>query len=77
MKLSDFLTDDQVQTCVDIVTGDTPKLAEYMPKGVVDRIETEVIKPALADINRKLGQENDSRYLAYMVVYAIQTGAHD
>jgi len=37
----------------------------------VAKIETEVIAPNLAAINRKLGQENDPRYLAYAVVYVL------
>lgn len=33
----------------------------------------EVIEPKMDEINRKLGQENDPMYLAYAVVYAIDT----
>ena len=35
------------------------------------RIATEVMEPNMAEINRKLGQENDAHYLAYAVVYAM------
>jgi hypothetical protein len=37
----------------------------------VDRIHDLVIVPNIAAINDKLGQLNDSRYLAYMVLYAL------
>lgn len=35
------------------------------------RIEREVIVPNMKEINRKLGQENDSMYLAFCVVNAL------
>lgn len=39
------------------------------------RIAAEVMEPNMAEVNRKLGQENDAHYLAYAVVYAMgQTG---
>jgi hypothetical protein len=37
----------------------------------VDRLVEQVILPNMAQINRKLGQENDPRYLAYAVQYAL------
>ena len=37
----------------------------------VAQIQAQVIEPNMAAINAKLGQENDARYLAYAVVYAL------
>jgi hypothetical protein len=36
-----------------------------------------IIKPALAKINQKLGQENDPRYLAYAVEYFLMKEKQD
>lgn len=55
--LKDFLTDDEIRRAV--------KLKKC------DAIQREIIEPNLARINRALGQENDARYLAYAVEYAV------
>lgn len=34
------------------------------------RVADEIIRPALPEINRKLGQENSADYLAYALEYA-------
>ncbi len=39
----------------------------------VDRIEAEVVKPALQRINQTTEQANDSRYLAYLLLHALMT----
>ncbi len=58
-----------------VAIGDfvTPEMFELIKEigADVDRLEREVIRPNLEEINRKLGQENNSRYLAYAVVHAI------
>lgn len=58
VKLGRFLTLDQIKKCIRLYPD-------------VDRIEGEVIAPNLAEIEQKLGQKADSRYLAYVVHYAI------
>ena len=58
VKISDFLTDAQLERCRKLYPDQA-------------RIRDEVIKPNMAAINRKLGQENDPDYLSYAVVYAI------
>ena len=40
-----------------------------------EAIRDQVILPNMAEINRKLDQENDPDYLSYLVVYALQIGA--
>lgn len=37
----------------------------------VAKIQAQVIEPNMRAINGKLGQENDARYLAYAVAYAL------
>lgn len=62
MKLGDFLTDEQLHRCADLYPNR-------------EMIRDQIIKPNLAAINRKLGQENDADYLAYAIVYAIEKGS--
>ena len=67
VSVADFLTTDQIKQAIRIYNG------REHPSTVVDRFEAEIIKPNMDEINRKLGQENDSRYLAYAVAYALTT----
>lgn len=62
ITLGDFLTNEEIQKCVDLYPD-------------TDAIENQIIKPNMSRINKRLNQENDSRYLAYMVIYAIGQGA--
>lgn len=59
ITLGDFLTDDQIESAQ----------ALYKKFKGTGRFATEcakqIIEPNLPEINRKLGQENDARYLAY------------
>jgi hypothetical protein len=57
--LPDFLTDAQIELC-----------AELYPNR--EAIRDRVILPNMAEINRKLGQENDANYLSYAVMYVIR-----
>ena len=57
VTVGDFLTEGQLRKCAKLKTA---KL-----------ICEEVIKPNIEAINRKLGQENDPMYLAYMVEYLL------
>lgn len=59
VTLKDFLTETETQKCVELYPD-------------IDAIENQIIKPNIDRINRKLNQENNTRYLAYMVMYAIQ-----
>lgn len=62
VKLGDFLTDAQMDLC-----------AHLYPDRVA--IRDKVIAPNMAEINRKLGQENDPDYLSYAIVHAIGQSA--
>ena len=56
--LPDFLTDEQIK-----------KVQKLYPD--TKAIQVQVIEPNMAEINRKLGQENNATYLAYAVVYVL------
>lgn len=57
VQLSDFLTESQIKAASTLSTA--------------KRICEQVIVPNLTEINRKLGQENDPMYLAYMCEYVL------
>jgi hypothetical protein len=63
MRLPQFLTAAQIRVAAGL----------YADHGIdaVDEIQAQVIDPNMATINTKLGQENDARYLAYVVVYVL------
>jgi hypothetical protein len=46
------------------------KIFETDRSNFVTRVQTEIIEPRMAEINKFTGQENDSRYLAYVCEYA-------
>ena len=56
--LPDFLTEEQIAQCAKLYPDQ---------KAIVK----EVIEPNMVEINRKLGQENDARYLGYVVIYVL------
>lgn len=58
IRITDMLTEEQMRQCV----------ALYPSR---ERIRDEVVKPNMAEIDRKLGQENDPDYLSYAIVYVI------
>lgn len=64
MKVTDFLTNEQLKQC-----ADTYKKAS--PGTFAKTICKEVIKPNMQIINEKLGQENDPLYLSYVVEYEL------
>ena len=64
VTLPQFLTDEQIKQAARLY--ETHGLSE-----ACEQILTHVIEPNMATINKKLGQENDARYLAYAVVYVL------
>lgn len=61
ITIKDFMTDEMVDKAIHLYrTSHSRHLALVG-----------LLKPHMADINRKLGQENDVDYLAYAVEYAI------
>jgi hypothetical protein len=60
--ITDFLTKDEIDRAIRLYN-------EAAPGTFARRCDEEIIAPVIDRINRKLGQENDSRYLAYAVEY--------
>lgn len=58
IRITDMLTEEQIEQCVALHPSR-------------ERIRDEVVKPNMAEIDRKLGQENDPDYLSYAIVYVI------
>lgn len=57
ITIADFLTEEEIKQCVKL------KHAK--------EIEQQIIIPNIERINKAIGQENNTKYLAYMVEYAI------
>lgn len=57
ITITDFLTEDQIERCVELERA--------------KEICKEVISPNIQVINEKLGQENDPMYLAYCCEYVV------
>lgn len=57
VSIGEFLTDAQIKRASELK--------------VAKEICEEIIRPNLACINAKLGQENDPMYLSYMVEYVL------
>ena len=58
VTIGQFLSDDEIKRA-------------FKYKENAKEICEHIIKPNIDKINRKLGQENDPMYLAYMVQYAL------
>jgi hypothetical protein len=68
VTISDFLTDRQIEQAVALHR-------EYRGTSALhDLLVQKIIRPNMAAINRKLGQENDPSFLAYAVEYVINRG---
>lgn len=64
MTLPQFLTPAQIALAAALYR-------EHGDLDAVAAIQAQVIEPNMAVIDAKLGQENDARYLAYAVVFAL------
>ncbi len=77
VQLGEFLTDVQLRQVIEIKkdfdAAERRSAAEVAEASLARRIEREVIRPNLEEINAKLGQENDPAYLAYMLEYVLST----
>lgn len=62
MNLTDFLTEAQIQEAWELY-----RKAE--PGTFATKCAEKIIQPNMAEINKKLGQDNDARYLAYACEY--------
>lgn len=66
ISVGDFLTQEQAKRAIQI-------WAKHPSGGkpFIDEIVATIIEPNMTEINRKLGQENNARFLAYAVEYAM------
>jgi hypothetical protein len=58
VTLPDFLTEEQIQQALEL-------FKKAAPGTFAAECARQIIEPNLQEINRKLGRENDPRYLAY------------
>jgi hypothetical protein len=64
ISIADFLTEAEIEQAITIYKTAAP--------GTFARLVAEqIITPNMARINKALGQENDSRYLAYAVEHVL------
>lgn len=66
ITIYDFLTEAQVKDAMKLY--ETCKV-ENRP--FADACCDQIIRPNMAEINRKLGQENDPKYLAYAIEHVM------
>lgn len=69
VTLSQILTEKQIATALRLYEACLSEGADF--SDAVAKIQCTLIEPNMATINARLGQENDPRYLAYAVVYAL------
>lgn len=67
LTLNDFLTEEQLKICTDLFKS----FNESGESGFAQAVCDQVITPNLLEINEKIGQENNAKYLAYMVEYVL------
>lgn len=67
-SLDQFLTEEQLEHCAKLWVE-----CEGNDILFVGRVEVEVMLPNMNEINRKIGQENHPRYLAYATYYVFST----
>lgn len=69
ITITQFLTDAEIEQAIALYN----KLAGTGTFAAA--VDAEIIAPNMARINQALGQENDSRYLAYAVEYVFMQSA--
>lgn len=70
VTIGHFLTDEQIKQAIEIFHS---CLLGSEARDICDK----VIRPNIEDINYKTGQENDPRYLGYVVAYALTNSFGD
>lgn len=67
ITVADFLTEDQIKLAQKLYRQSKTRSTTFA-KIICEQITA----PNILEINRKLGQENDAMYLAYLVEYALR-----
>lgn len=65
VTITDFLTEDEINIALQLFND--PKRSRPYAEVVCEQIT----RPNLERINKALGQENDPKYLAYMIEYVM------
>lgn len=74
VTLAHFLTRDEIQRCADLWQEHRKRTNPI--GGFAQTIANEIIEPNIARINTTLGQQNDPKFLAYMVEFMMLNGEH-
>lgn len=64
VRIGNFLTGEQIREAIALYTA-------HAGRGFAQMCADKIIEPNIEAINRKLGQENDPKYLAYAVEYVM------
>jgi hypothetical protein len=70
VAIGDIFTDMQIRAARAIYKKHKGEI------GAVSELRARVVEPAMAQINEFTGQENDARYFAYALYYALLKGDH-
>lgn len=70
VTLATFLTDEQINAALALWRR------PHMERVFHSDVQREIIEPNLAEINRKLGQENDPSFLAYAIEFVFGQISH-
>lgn len=70
VSLKDFLDESEIKKIISI-----SKKHDINSSSFITTVHDEVIKPNIAKINKKLGQENDPKFLSYAIQYIFMTAA--
>lgn len=67
VNLTDFLTQAQIEQAAALYSAHKG----FVGSAFINEVVEKIIAPNLLEINRKLGQDNDARYLAYATGYIL------
>jgi hypothetical protein len=67
VTIQDFLTPLQIRTCIRLWNTDRANFHK--------RVLAEIVEPNMAEINRRLGQENIAGYIAYAIEHVMNEAA--
>jgi hypothetical protein len=68
-KVGDIFTDTELNKAQRIYRQSLK--ADASAISLIDRLHDEIVAPVMSRINKATGQENDSRYMAYMLQWVI------
>lgn len=69
VTIGDIFTAEELQRANDIIKAHDKSNGNV---ALIDTLENEIVVPVLPRINQSTGQDNDARYLAYMLEHIIR-----